>query len=83
MSINITFVPLEQKLSKEGTVQDKVSAENLIKKPTAKFVLGIPGRGKSFIAKREIISIIASAEDTVLIIDPEQEYKKMLNGFSL
>jgi len=43
------------------------------------FILGIPGGGKSFAAKREIISVflrkkIDNLNDDIIIIDPEREY---------
>lgn len=46
-------------------------------------ILGTPGSGKSFSAKREILSVILNTDDDVFIIDPEREYApmaKMLNG---
>ena len=39
------------------------------------WILGTPGSGKSFAAKREIINLLLSDPDAeVLVIDPEQEY---------
>ena len=37
------------------------------------FILGTPGSGKSFSAKREIANMILGTDDDVLIIDPERE----------
>lgn len=37
-------------------------------------ILGMPGSGKSFATKREIINVILNTDDEVYIIDPEREY---------
>ena len=37
-------------------------------------ILGVPGGGKSFSAKREIISVLLGTKDEVYVIDPEREY---------
>lgn len=37
-------------------------------------ILGTPGSGKSFSAKREMINVILNTDDDVYIIDPEREY---------
>ena len=44
-------------------------------------ILGIPGSGKSFAAKREIISVLLNTEDEIYIIDPEREYKSLAETF--
>ncbi|MDR3092110.1 MAG: ATP-binding protein [Clostridiales bacterium] len=41
------------------------------------FILGSPGGGKSFFAKREIVNVFLSTDDEILIIDPEREYTKL------
>lgn len=47
------------------------------------FILGKPGSGKSFAAKREIISVLLNDPNAdVLIIDPEREYTALASGFS-
>lgn len=38
------------------------------------FILGTPGSGKSFAAKREILSVLLNTNADVYIIDPEGEY---------
>ena len=38
------------------------------------FLLGVPGAGKSFSAKEEIVSIALSTNDDILILDPESEF---------
>ena len=46
-------------------------------------ILGMPGAGKSFAAKREMINTLLGTEDVVFAIDPEREYMPMakaLNG---
>ena len=42
------------------------------------FILGAPGGGKSFIAKREILIVFLSTEDDIIIIDPEGEYGNLV-----
>ncbi|WP_010233478.1 VirB4-like conjugal transfer ATPase, CD1110 family [Clostridium arbusti] len=41
------------------------------------FILGTPGSGKSFTAKREMINVLLNTNDDVIIIDPEREYTKL------
>ena len=41
------------------------------------FILGTPGSGKSFMAKKEMISVVLNRNDDVLVIDPEREYKAL------
>lgn len=45
------------------------------------FILGTPGSGKSFAAKREIINVLLSTDDEILVIDPEREYAPLAEGF--
>lgn len=42
-------------------------------------ILGKPGSGKSFAAKREIAGVVLSTEDHVMICDPEAEYAPLVN----
>ena len=45
-------------------------------------ILGTPGSGKSFAAKREMINVLLNdANAEVLIIDPEREYTALAHGF--
>ncbi|MBR4343450.1 MAG: PrgI family protein [Lachnospiraceae bacterium] len=37
-------------------------------------IIGIPGSGKSFAAKREIYSVFTNTDDDIIICDPEGEY---------
>lgn len=41
------------------------------------FILGTPGAGKSFSAKREMLNVLLNTNDDVIIIDPEREYGPM------
>lgn len=45
------------------------------------FILGTPGSGKSFSAKREMVNVLLNTDDEVLIIDPEREYTPLATGF--
>lgn len=45
------------------------------------FILGTPGSGKSFAAKREMVNVLLNTEDDVIIIDPEREYTRLVNNF--
>ncbi len=38
------------------------------------FVLGVPGSGKSFLMKLEILFALLATQDEILILDPEREY---------
>ena len=50
-----------------------------LKNPNGLF-LGVPGSGKSFAAKREITEIALSTNDDIIIIDPEAEYRPLVEG---
>lgn len=46
-------------------------------------ILGTPGSGKSFTAKREMLNVILNTNDDIYIVDPEREYyplAKLLGG---
>ncbi len=45
----------------------------LLKNPNG-LILGTPGSGKSFAAKREITNVVLLTDDDVIICDPESEY---------
>lgn len=45
------------------------------------FILGSPGSGKSFSAKREMINVLLNTDDDVMIIDPEREYSALAQNF--
>ena len=47
------------------------------------FVLGVSGSGKSFTAKREITALALSTQDDILIIDPESEYRPLVEGLGV
>ena len=44
-------------------------------------ILGTPGSGKSFAAKREIANTILATDDDVIICDPESEYAALTERF--
>ena len=44
-------------------------------------ILGMPGSGKTFSAKREIVDVLLSTDDEVYIIDPEREYVPLAKAF--
>lgn len=46
-------------------------------------ILGTPGAGKSFTAKREMVNVFLATDDDIFVIDPEREYAalaKLLGG---
>ena len=45
-------------------------------------ILGTPGSGKSFSAKREITNAFLVTDDDVIICDPESEYSPLVNKLS-
>ncbi|MEC0182331.1 ATP-binding protein [Paenibacillus peoriae] len=45
------------------------------------FILGTPGSGKSFAAKREMVNVLLNTDDDVIIIDPEREYTRLVSNF--
>jgi type IV secretory pathway VirB4 component len=44
-------------------------------------ILGTPGSGKSFAAKREIANAFLVTDDDVIISDPESEYSPLVERF--
>lgn len=44
-------------------------------------ILGTPGSGKSFSAKREIVNVLLNTNDDVFILDPEREYTPLAEIF--
>lgn len=44
------------------------------------FVLGVPGAGKSFIAKNEIVNLMIGTDADIIIIDPEKEYSPLVKA---
>ena len=44
------------------------------------FRLGVSGSGKSFSAKKEMTSLALSTNDDIIIIDPEAEYRPLVEG---
>ncbi|MFA5485276.1 MAG: ATP-binding protein [Candidatus Pacearchaeota archaeon] len=44
------------------------------------FILGVPGSGKSFAAKREIVFTALHDNADVIIIDPEKEYRHLVEA---
>lgn len=44
-------------------------------------VLGTPGSGKSFSAKREIANCFLATDDDIIICDPESEYTALVYKF--
>lgn len=62
--------------SKNMIIYDRLSAVN----PNG-CILGMPGTGKSFSAKREMVNVFLNTDDEIYIIDPEREYKPIADAF--
>lgn len=84
------FIPFAaQELSQNGGIYYGLNAvsRNLIlfdrtkSKNSNGIILGTPGSGKSFSAKREIISVLLNTDSDVYIIDPEREYAPLAEMF--
>ncbi|WP_242879308.1 VirB4-like conjugal transfer ATPase, CD1110 family [Butyrivibrio sp. INlla16] len=43
-------------------------------------ILGVPGAGKSFSAKREILGVFLQTDDDIVVTDPEGEYYPLINA---
>lgn len=44
------------------------------------FILGVPGSGKSFTAKEELVNLLLTRDADVIVIDPEREYQDLVNA---
>lgn len=53
----------------------------LLKNPNG-FILGSPGSGKSFSAKREMLNVFLATDDDIIIIDPEREYTNLVEALN-
>ena len=47
---------------------------------TNSFLLGVPGSGKSFNAKMQIVFLALATQDDILICDPEREYASLVEA---
>ena len=45
-------------------------------------ILGTPGSGKSFAAKREMANVMLSTDDDIIVCDPEGEYSPLVEKFN-
>ena len=45
-------------------------------------ILGTPGSGKSFAAKREILNVFLITDDDIIVCDPEGEYFPLVNALN-
>lgn len=47
----------------------------------SKFYMGVPGSGKNFSIKREIVNVaLGSPKNSILILDPEREYTALIDA---
>lgn len=84
------FVPfMTQELMQEGGIYYGLNAlsnfmiivdRKKLKNPNG-LILGTPGSGKSFSAKREIVGVILTTTDDIMIVDPEREYAPLVEAF--
>lgn len=68
-------------VSKQMILYDRSSAKN-----GNGCIFGVPGSGKSFSAKREIVNVLLHTDDEIFVIDPENEYgglAKLFYGSSI
>lgn len=56
-----------------------ISDRNSLLNPNG-FILGSPGSGKSFGVKREIVNVMLSTNDDIIIVDPEGEYGPLVKA---
>lgn len=63
-------------ISNNLILYDRLSADNY-----NGLIFGKPGSGKSFIAKSEIIATLLGTTDDIFVIDPEGEYKSLVDKF--
>lgn len=59
-------------VSKNMIIYNKLSAIN-----QNGLIIGLPGSGKSFAAKREMVNVFLTTKDDIFVIDPESEYVRM------
>lgn len=52
-----------------------------LKNPNGLF-LGVPGSGKSFAAKRELVNVFLATEDKIIVVDPMGEYTPLIRRLS-
>ena len=53
--------------------------KKLLKNPNS-IIIGTPGSGKSFCAKRELLAVFLSTSDDIIICDPEGEYEALVEA---
>ena len=62
--------------------QNLIMADRKLLKNPNGLILGTPGSGKSFSAKREMANAILVTDDDVIICDPEGEYGNLVRQFN-
>lgn len=66
-----------------GMSNNLLIVDRLAGKNQNELISGVPGSGKSFTAKKEIISVLLSTEDEIYIIDPENEYSILVKELKI
>lgn len=84
------FIPFQtQELFQKGglyygvnaTSQNMIMIDRLTAKNPNGLILGVPGSGKSFASKREMVNVaLVRPKDSILILDPEREYTALVRA---
>ena len=74
---NKTFLKLNMRIDKTITNNLIMCNKEKLMNPNA-FQLGVPGSGKSFLTKEQIVFLALATQDDIIICDPEAEYSLLV-----